>query len=102
MSKTDIEKRLNKILDTLLSLEDDVNYIEKYISLLQNGNINAAAQLLMKADYSNYIMSDYMVLYHEDRLYSVRDVKNGIVILVYAGSEKAAINKIMKIGREKK
>ena len=35
----------------------------------------------------------YMAFYHEERLYSVRNIKTGIVSLVYANSPYEAIEK---------
>lgn len=59
--------------------------------------IDKAAHKLM-----NFIQSvekdGYSVLYHEERLYSVRHGKSGIVSLVYAASPHEAVE-IVKAGK---
>ena len=42
----------------------------------------------------------YTAFYHEERLYSVRNIKNGIVSLVYANSTYEAIDKVTNAGGE--
>ena len=40
------------------------------------------------------VVDGYIAFYHEERLYSVRDIKKGIVSLVYASSPYDAIDKV--------
>ena len=42
----------------------------------------------------------YESFYHEDRLYSVRHIKSGAVILVYANNPYSAIEKCKMLGNE--
>lgn len=57
----------------------------------------------MKKDYSEAIGSTekdgYRAIYHESRLYSVRNIKSGIVSLVYACSPYDAIEIVKSGGR---
>ena len=39
----------------------------------------------------------YLAFYHEERLYSVRDIERKIVSLVYAGSPYEAIEKVRNV-----
>ena len=39
-------------------------------------------------------VGDYMAWYHEERLYSVRHIKKGILCLIYARSPYDAIEKV--------
>ena len=43
------------------------------------------------------VVDGYIAFYHEERLYSVRDIKKGIVSLVYAGSPYDAIDKVRQV-----
>lgn len=45
---------------------------------------------------------DLIAFYHEERLYSVKDMKTGIVSLVYANSYQDAIRRVKTAWRERK
>ncbi len=54
--------------------------------------IDKAAHKLMNFRPAKEVEKDgYSVFYHEERLYSVRHIKSGIVCLVYAASPYEAI-----------
>ena len=56
----------------------------------------------MDVDYSKACgrteKDGYIAFYHEDRLYSVRNIKSGIVSLVYARNPYKAIERVKKDG----
>lgn len=62
-------------------------------------NINEAAHrvadfhLLSRLSHETSIDGNYQAYYHEDRLYSVKNMKSGIVSLVYANSPHDAIRR---------
>lgn len=62
-------------------------------------NINEAAHrvadfhLLSRLSHKTSIDGNYQAYYHEDRLYSVKNMKSGIVSLVYANSPHDAIRR---------
>lgn len=63
--------------------------------------IDRAAHTLMEFNPSVNLcgttyQDGYMAFYHEERLYSVRDIERGIVSLVYAGNPYEAIEKVKK------
>ena len=45
-------------------------------------------------DPGRTVVDGYIAFYHEERLYSVRNITKGIVSLVYAGSPYDAIDKV--------
>ena len=60
---------------------------------------NAAHTLIdFRADKA-WIEGGHSAYYHEDRLYSVRDTKSGIVSLVHAKSPADAIGRVKRAGR---
>ena len=61
--------------------------------------IDRAAHTLMEFNPSVNLcgttyQGGYTAFYHEERLYSVRDLERGIVSLVYTGSPYEAIEKV--------
>ena len=44
---------------------------------------------------------DFIAFYHEERLYSVKDMKTGIVSLVYANSYQHAIRRVRNALKER-
>ena len=57
--------------------------------------IDKAAHAIMNFRPEKPVEKDgYRAFYHEDRLYSVRGVKNGVVHLVYAGNPYQAIDMV--------
>ena len=47
--------------------------------------------------HGSTLVDDYVAFYHEERLYSVRHLKKGIVCLVYAKSPYDAIEQVRKM-----
>lgn len=67
------------------------------ITIEKGDTIDRAAHTLIDftADKA-WIENEYLAYYHEDRLYSVRDTKRGVVSLVKAASPADAIAKVKR------
>ena len=93
-----VERRLEKIMNTLLSLKDDVNYLDKYKVLFEHGNVNVAAYMMMNLDYSDdlrtFEIDGYKIVDYGDGIHSLKNIKTGVLSLVYADNYRDAINKI--------
>ena len=48
-----------------------------------------------------FIDGDFVASYHEERLYSVKNMKTGIISLVYANSYQDAIKRIKNASKER-
>ena len=46
------------------------------------------------------VKDGYIAFYHEDRLYSVRHIDSGILLLIYAKNPYEAIEKVKKVVAE--
>lgn len=63
--------------------------------------IDKAAHALMSfRAVKEIVIGEYSVFYHEERLYSVRHIKNGMVALVYASSPDDAVNMVRNGARD--
>ncbi len=61
----------------------------------------AAHELMEFRPNDRYYANGYTVFYHEERLYSVRNVENGMVSLVYAGNPQEAVNMVRNGGERR-
>ncbi len=61
----------------------------------------AAHELMNFRAIKEYVIGEYSVFYHEEHLYSVRNIENGMVSLVYAKSPQEAVNMVRNGGERR-
>ncbi len=77
----------------MIAMDNRIN-IDKAAHRVVDFHLNS---MLLCGLNGTFIDGDFVAFYHEERLYSVKNSKTGIVFLVYANSYSDAIRRVKNV-----